>query len=134
MIRVIDNVIESIVFGLEQNDFRTSQRRVAEVKYLSELYNYRMLEHPVIFDTMYKILMFGYGKNSTNAHARSLLTPLQVGHQPPADTTRSMLRMTSSAFVSFPPCLRPAASFSTAERQARNSTTSYLFSRYAEHC
>lgn len=61
MIRVIDHVIESITFGLEQNDYRTSQRRVAEVKYLSELYNYRMLEHPVIFDTMYKILTFGYG-------------------------------------------------------------------------
>ncbi|KAM3485806.1 hypothetical protein MY8738_001092 [Beauveria namnaoensis] len=61
VVKVIDNVIESITFGLEQNDFRTFQRRVAEVKYLSELYNYRMLEHPVIFDAMYKILTFGYG-------------------------------------------------------------------------
>lgn len=58
---VIDNIIESISFGMEQNDFRLSQRRVAEVKYLGELYNYRMLEHPVIFDTMYKITTFGYG-------------------------------------------------------------------------
>lgn len=62
MVRVIDNVLESISFGLEQNDFRFSQRRVAEVKYLGELYNYRMLEHPVIFDTMYKIVLFGYSK------------------------------------------------------------------------
>lgn len=61
VIDVIDNVIESIVFGLEQNDYRFLQRRVAEVKYLAELYNYRMLEHPVIFDTMYKVLTFGYG-------------------------------------------------------------------------
>lgn len=61
VVKVIDNVVESISFGLEQNDFRTFQRRVAEVKYLSELYNYRMLEHPVIFDAMYKILTFGYG-------------------------------------------------------------------------
>ncbi|KAL7805950.1 ARM repeat-containing protein [Trichoderma aethiopicum] len=60
VVRVVDNVVESICFGLEQNDFRFSQRRVAEVKYLGELYNYRMLEHPVIFDTMYKILLFGY--------------------------------------------------------------------------
>lgn len=62
VINVIDNVVESITFGLEQNDFRFCQRRVAEVKYLAELYNYRMLEHPVIFDTMYKILTFGHGK------------------------------------------------------------------------
>ncbi|KAM0472874.1 hypothetical protein ACHAPX_008551 [Trichoderma viride] len=60
VVKVIDNVLESISFGLEQNDFRFSQRRVAEVKYLGELYNYRMLEHPVIFDTMYKIVLFGY--------------------------------------------------------------------------
>ncbi|KAI5466569.1 MIF4G domain-containing protein [Mariannaea sp. PMI_226] len=61
VVKVIDNVIESISFGLEQNDYRFFQRRVAEVKYLGELYNYRMLEHPVIFDTMYKIMTFGYG-------------------------------------------------------------------------
>ncbi|KAG5951050.1 hypothetical protein E4U53_003874 [Claviceps sorghi] len=61
VVKVIDNVIESVSLGLEQNDFRFCQRRIAEVKYLGELYNYRMLEHPVIFDTMYKILTFGYG-------------------------------------------------------------------------
>ncbi|KAI1409155.1 ARM repeat-containing protein [Hypoxylon sp. FL1857] len=60
-VTVIDNVIESVIIGLEQNDFRFNQRRIAEVKYLGELYNYRMLEHPVIFDTMYKIMLFGYG-------------------------------------------------------------------------
>ncbi|KAI0013069.1 ARM repeat-containing protein [Xylariaceae sp. FL0662B] len=60
-VMVIDNVIESVTFGLEQNDFKYNQRRIAEVKYLGELYNYRMLEHPVIFDTLYKIMLFGYG-------------------------------------------------------------------------
>ncbi|KAI2618797.1 ARM repeat-containing protein [Hypoxylon sp. NC1633] len=60
-VTVIDNVIEAVTFGLEQNDFKFNQRRIAEVKYLGELYNYRMLEHPVIFDTMYKIMTFGYG-------------------------------------------------------------------------
>ncbi|KAL2127794.1 hypothetical protein VTI74DRAFT_10162 [Chaetomium olivicolor] len=61
VISVIDNVVESVAFGLEINDFRFNQRRVAEVKYLGELYNYRMLEHPVIFDIMYKIMTFGHG-------------------------------------------------------------------------
>ena len=60
-IGVIDTLIESIYFGLEQNDFIFNQRRIAEVKYLGELYNYRMLEHPVIFETMYKIMTFGWG-------------------------------------------------------------------------
>ncbi|EAA32521.2 hypothetical protein GE21DRAFT_6662 [Neurospora crassa] len=61
VVGVIDQVTESICLGLESNDFKFNQRRIAEVKYLGELYNYRMLEHPVIFDTMYKIMTFGHG-------------------------------------------------------------------------
>ncbi|KAK1755786.1 armadillo-type protein [Echria macrotheca] len=61
VIGVIDCLIESISWGLEQNDYKFNQRRIAEVKYLGELYNYRMLEHPVVFDTMYKIMTFGHG-------------------------------------------------------------------------
>ncbi|KAF7956517.1 hypothetical protein EAE96_003854 [Botrytis aclada] len=61
VITVIDNVLEYIIVGLEQNDFKFNQRRIAEVKYLGELYNFRMVDHPVIFDTMYRILTFGHG-------------------------------------------------------------------------
>ncbi|TRX97803.1 hypothetical protein FHL15_001558 [Xylaria flabelliformis] len=59
VLTVIDNVLDAVTFGLEQNEFRYNQRRIAEIKYLGELYNYRMLEHPVIFEVMYKILTFG---------------------------------------------------------------------------
>jgi regulator of nonsense transcripts 2 len=59
---VIDNVLEYIVLGLEQNDFKFNQRRIAETKYLGELYNYRMVDHPVIFDAMYRIMTFGHGQ------------------------------------------------------------------------
>jgi regulator of nonsense transcripts 2 len=60
---VIENVLDAVTFGLEQNDFKFNQRRIAEIKYLGELYNYRMLEHPVIFEAMYKILTFGHGES-----------------------------------------------------------------------
>jgi regulator of nonsense transcripts 2 len=60
-VTVIDSIIESISFGLEQNDFKFNQRRIAEAKYLGELYNYRLFDHPVVFDAMYKILTFGHG-------------------------------------------------------------------------
>ncbi|RMZ79914.1 hypothetical protein DV738_g3068, partial [Chaetothyriales sp. CBS 135597] len=59
-ISVIDNVLEYITLGLEQNDFRFNQRRIAEVKYLGELYNYKMVDSTVIFDTLYRILTFGH--------------------------------------------------------------------------
>ncbi|RKF61378.1 Regulator of nonsense transcripts 2 [Erysiphe neolycopersici] len=58
---IIDNLLEYIVLGLEQNDFKFNQRRLAEVKYLGELYNFRMIDHPVIFDTLYRIMTFGHG-------------------------------------------------------------------------
>ena len=59
-IGIIDNVLENITLGLEQNDFRFNQRRVAEVKYLGELYNYKMVDSGVIFDTLYRIVTFGH--------------------------------------------------------------------------
>ena len=59
-IGVIDSVLEQITLGLEQNDFKFNQRRIAEVKYLGELYNYKMVDSTVIFDTLYRIVTFGH--------------------------------------------------------------------------
>ena len=60
VISVIDELVESIILGLELNDFKFNQRRIAEVKYMGELYLYRMVDHPAIFDVLYKILTFGH--------------------------------------------------------------------------
>ncbi|KAF2193227.1 ARM repeat-containing protein [Zopfia rhizophila CBS 207.26] len=59
-ISVIDDILESMTFGLELNDFKFNQRRIAEVKYLGELYIYRMVDSPLVFDTLYKLLNYGY--------------------------------------------------------------------------
>lgn len=61
-ITVIDDLLESITLGLEINDFKFNQRRIAEVKYLGELYVYKMVDSAVIFDTMFKILTYGHGR------------------------------------------------------------------------
>ncbi|GAQ39694.1 nonsense-mediated mRNA decay factor [Aspergillus niger] len=60
VIGVVDNILEQITLGLEQNDFKFNQKRIAEVKYLGELYNYKMIDSPVIFDTLYRIITFGH--------------------------------------------------------------------------
>ncbi|EEH42253.2 uncharacterized protein PADG_07073 [Paracoccidioides brasiliensis Pb18] len=60
VIRIVDNTLEFITLGLEQNDFKQNQRRVAEIKYLGELYNYKMVDSPVIFDTLYRLVTFGH--------------------------------------------------------------------------
>ncbi|KAK8207229.1 armadillo-type protein [Phyllosticta capitalensis] len=59
-ISVIDDLLESITFGLELNEFKFNQKRIAEVKYLGELYVYRMVDSPTIFDMLYKIVTFGH--------------------------------------------------------------------------
>ncbi|KAL5614330.1 uncharacterized protein BROUX77_000167 [Berkeleyomyces rouxiae] len=60
VVDVISRLLESITQGLEQNEYRLYQKRVAEVRYLGELYNYRMLEHSIVFDTLWKVILFGY--------------------------------------------------------------------------
>lgn len=59
-ISVIDDVLERITVGLETNDFKYNQRRIAEVKYLGELYIYRMVDSMLIFDTLFKLLSYGH--------------------------------------------------------------------------
>ena len=60
VVMIIDNLLESVTLGLEHNDFKFNQRRLAEAKYLGELYNYKMVDSPVIFDTMYRLVTFAH--------------------------------------------------------------------------
>ncbi|KAI9710646.1 MAG: hypothetical protein M1828_002133 [Chrysothrix sp. TS-e1954] len=60
VISIIDDVLENITLGLEVNDFKYNQRRLADVRYLGELYVYRMIDSAIIFDTLFKVLTFGH--------------------------------------------------------------------------
>ncbi|KAI8373653.1 armadillo-type protein [Choanephora cucurbitarum] len=59
-VHIVDAVVEEIRIGLEQNIFKHNQRRIAVAKYLGELYNYRMIDSPLVFDTLYSIVTFGH--------------------------------------------------------------------------
>ncbi|KAF9958268.1 hypothetical protein BGZ65_001564, partial [Modicella reniformis] len=59
-IGVVDSVVETIKVGLEQNNFRHNQRRIAVVKFLGELYNYRMVDSPLIFSTLDTLISTGH--------------------------------------------------------------------------
>ncbi|KAK3612029.1 hypothetical protein CHS0354_021705 [Potamilus streckersoni] len=58
-IQVVDGVLEDIRLGMEINHPKYNQRRVSCVKFLGELYNYRMVESAVIFKTLYSFITFG---------------------------------------------------------------------------
>ncbi len=60
-IAIVDSVVEEIKVGLEQNNFRHNQKRIAVVKFLGELYNYRMVDSPLIFSTLEALVSIGHG-------------------------------------------------------------------------
>lgn len=52
-------MLEDIRVGMEVNHPKFNQRRLAMVKYLGELYNYRLVDSAVIFKTLYSFITFG---------------------------------------------------------------------------
>ncbi|KAK3800761.1 hypothetical protein RRG08_003165 [Elysia crispata] len=67
-IQVVDGVLEDIRLGMEINHPKYNQRRVSCVKYLGELYNYRMVESGVIFKTLYSLITFGVSLDEKSPH------------------------------------------------------------------
>ncbi|THG98656.1 hypothetical protein EW026_g3557 [Hermanssonia centrifuga] len=59
-ISVVDQVLEDIRRGLEQNIYSINQRRVATIKYLGELYIYRLVGSSIVFDTLWTLVTFGH--------------------------------------------------------------------------
>ncbi|KAI0223660.1 mRNA decay protein [Massospora cicadina] len=75
VVDIVDQVIEDIHVGLEENNYRDCQKRIAQAKYLAELYNYRVVDSPVIFDTLYRILTLGYDRGRVTPGASNPLDP-----------------------------------------------------------
>ncbi|EFN80650.1 regulator of nonsense transcripts 2 [Harpegnathos saltator] len=69
---VVDGVLEDIRLCMEVNLPKFNQRRIAMVKYLGELYNYRMVESGDIFRTLYLLITFGV---SMDHSVQSMLDP-----------------------------------------------------------
>ena len=59
-IGVVDQVLEDIRRGLEQNIYSINQRRLATMKYFGELYIYRLFSSSVVFDALWSLVTFGH--------------------------------------------------------------------------
>ncbi|ADV23037.1 hypothetical protein I315_04869 [Cryptococcus gattii Ru294] len=59
-IAVVDQVLENIRIDLEENIFKFNQRRIATMKYVGELYMYRVINASVIFEILWSLLSFGH--------------------------------------------------------------------------
>ncbi|CAF1357416.1 unnamed protein product [Rotaria sordida] len=58
-IEVFDNVLDDIRLGLEVNIPKFNQRRLCMIKYLGEMYNYRVVDSIIIFRTLYLLITYG---------------------------------------------------------------------------
>jgi len=56
---IIDSVLEDIRLGMEGNNPKQNQRRTAMVKFLGEMYNYRLVDSALIFKVLYSLITFG---------------------------------------------------------------------------
>ena len=68
-VRLVDAVLEEVRAGLEQNLPTAQQRRVAHVRLLGELYNYRLVSSDVVFSALYFILAFGAPRPAVGARS-----------------------------------------------------------------
>lgn len=63
---VVDTVLEEIKVTLEDPHPRYNQRRIATVKYLGELYNYKLLDSRDVFTILYSFITFGITNDHNN--------------------------------------------------------------------
>lgn len=64
-VQVVDDTMEQIVSGLEMNSFSDNQKRISQVRYLAELYVYKVVDSTLIFETLHRLVSFGRGKFSS---------------------------------------------------------------------
>ncbi|PVZ98968.1 hypothetical protein BB558_005010 [Smittium angustum] len=90
-IRVVDTVLENIRLGLETNLFVYNQRRISDIKYIGELYNFRMIDFMEIFEVLYLLLNYGYTPgNGNEASVENIPYP---GKQCPVDLSTDYFRI-----------------------------------------
>ncbi|KAH9917919.1 transcription factor [Epithele typhae] len=59
-LQLVDQVLEDIRRGLETNLYSMNQRRIASIKFLGELYIYRLVSSGIIFHTFWSLVTFGH--------------------------------------------------------------------------
>ncbi|KAL4488508.1 hypothetical protein ABPG72_013076 [Tetrahymena utriculariae] len=59
-LRIVDDLLEKTIYGMEQNEVQEQQKRISVVRFLGELYLYQVVEIDFIFDLLYLCIEFGH--------------------------------------------------------------------------
>ena len=52
-IHIVEDILENMRVGMELNDAKYNQKRLAVAKFLGELYNYRLIDSSVVFKVIF---------------------------------------------------------------------------------
>lgn len=96
IIGVVDALLEAIRSGMEKNDGRDSQRRIAEIQLLGELHKCGVVDERVVYNVLYQSITLGHDSSEIN-NARSRNTTGTPGFRVGAD-----LQLRSEAAVRVP--------------------------------
>ena len=56
VVAVMDHSFEQVIRGIEENDFKDAQRRVTQMKFLAECYNYKVIHTDTLLCVLYKLI------------------------------------------------------------------------------
>ena len=69
-VNVVDSVIESLRMDLEHPDSRSQQKRLQDIKYLGELFNFRLLNEQVLCYILAQMILYHPDGNSPTDYSR----------------------------------------------------------------
>lgn len=69
VVAVVDGILEAIRAGMERNDGRDSQRRIAEISLLGELYKVGVVDSGTIYHTLYQCITLGHEVQDGSSNA-----------------------------------------------------------------
>ncbi|QLQ80924.1 hypothetical protein HG537_0E02790 [Torulaspora globosa] len=75
VLKCIDELLENIERGLEINDYARNMHRIAQVKYLADLYNIELIKPQVLIDTLYNIINFGFKAQDAQLFSANSIDP-----------------------------------------------------------
>ena len=52
----MDHTFEQVIRGIEENDFQDAQRRVTQMKFIAECYNYKVIHTDTLFCLLYRLI------------------------------------------------------------------------------
>ena len=73
--------------GMEVNNPKYSQRRTSMVKFLGELYNYRLVDSSLVFKVLYSLITFGVVLDTEEEEEPDSLDPPEHMLREPTVTT-----------------------------------------------